>query len=101
MPSIGDLSPNTRPPESLIAVHKHYQKLSADALAKDANVLDFHKVRSDAGNAEPFSVKELNKDGLAKAFSEFEGPHVDFSSVGNIRVYEHKDLPGQSLKGTT
>lgn len=100
MSKAGDLSPTTRPPDSLVAVYKFYQKVSADALARETNVLDLHRAQDDAQNTELVLVRELDRHRLVEVFAHFEGSEVGYSRINDAKVYEHRDLPGKSSETT-
>lgn len=94
--TIGDFSPTTKPPISLVAIHKLYQKVSPHALANDANVIDFHRISEHAQNARLVLIRELGSGHLAEAFASFEDPNskIGGPEIINIKIYEHPDLPG-------
>lgn len=98
MSSIEKLDPTQKPPESLRALHKHYQQASADVLATDPNALDLHKVLADTTKSNLSVVEELNQDDLRKVFTSFEGPSrtCEISNLENVKVYELPHVPGKS-----
>ncbi|KAL8736715.1 MAG: hypothetical protein Q9166_000081 [cf. Caloplaca sp. 2 TL-2023] len=88
------LDPNGKPPESLKAIHKLYQKASADALAKDTNVYDLGRVQEDVTDAKLRVVGALKGCQLLKTFSRFERYEVEHQEIQDVNIYEHSDLPG-------
>ncbi|KAL9604625.1 MAG: hypothetical protein Q9219_000345 [cf. Caloplaca sp. 3 TL-2023] len=99
MSIIQGLSPTTKPPQKLAAVHKAYLKGSIDALTKDKDVLDFHRLHNDdIQNARLKMVRELETQQLAEIFTRFEDSPLDAgcSKTDGVRIYEHLDLPGKS-----
>ena len=102
------------PPESIRALHKHYQKTPADVLALDHRVLDFANP-SDFHSKRLRVVGTLCKARLQQIFAAFES---DADGLGNENekgyqgadmagectpndiddklIYEHEFLPGSS-----
>lgn len=102
------------PPESIRALHKHYQRASADALALDHRVLDFanpsdfHSKRlhvvgtlCKARLQQIFAAFESDANGLGKE-NEKECQGTDMAGgctsndIGDKLIYEHEFLPGSS-----
>ncbi|KAL8786622.1 MAG: hypothetical protein Q9213_002651 [Squamulea squamosa] len=85
------LDPKQKPPDSLRGLHKSYQKISRDALAKDINIKDFCRVQEDVSVC---NVRTVEGSKLAEIFSRFQGHGGDAAEPGNVKVYECADLPG-------
>lgn len=94
------LDPTEKPPDTLRTVHKVYQQASIDALTKDTHILDLGRVQTNEGDPRLFEVKVLKRSSLAQTFACFEGlswtsESSDTLEVGDIKVYEYRDLPGK------
>ncbi|KAL8765720.1 MAG: hypothetical protein Q9209_007285 [Squamulea sp. 1 TL-2023] len=87
------LDPKQKPPDSLKALHKSYQKISQDALAKDINVKDFGRVQEDVTAPRVSVVTTLDGSKLAQISSRFQGCEGDAEEPKNVKVYECVDLP--------
>ncbi|KAL8944060.1 MAG: hypothetical protein Q9211_000725 [Gyalolechia sp. 1 TL-2023] len=100
MSAIEGFSPTTTPPDSLIAIHKLYRKLLGPALAHDTGILDFNKVPDYAHTARLVLIRELDRCLLPDTLACFEGSQhreVDDPEIHGVKVYEHQDLPGESM----
>ena len=100
MSAIEGFSPTTTPPDSLIAIHKLYRKLLGPPLANDTGVLDFNKVPDYAHTARLILIRELDRCLLADTLACFEDSQrreVDDPEIHGVKVYEHQDLPGESM----
>ena len=102
------------PPESIRAFHKHYQRVSVDALALDYRVLDFanpsnfHSKRlrvvgklHKACLQQIFAAFESDANGLSKEAEKEYGDagvagECTPSDVDDKLIYEHEFLPGLS-----
>lgn len=98
MSTIGDLDTTKKSPGSLRTVHKYYQQASNDALAKDTNILDLGTVQKHAGHPKLSVVRDFSRRDQAMLFASLESPPrtSDSLEIGDLKVYEHKDLPGKS-----
>ena len=81
------------PPESIRALHKHYQRVSVDALALDHRVLDFANL-SDFHAKRLRVIGKLRRAHLQQIFAAFES---DANGLGreNEREYEGTDIAGE------
>ena len=81
------------PPESIRALHKHYQRISVDSLALDHRVLDFANP-SDFHSKRLRVVGKLRKAHLQQIFAAFEG---DANGLGkeNDKEYQGADMTGE------
>ena len=94
----GKQDPHGKPPETLRALHKLYQKASASDLANDPNVCDFGNLHQDGISTKLRIVGTLKGSCLLGPFSQFAGSYGDFPDTDDVKVYEHADLPGKHLK---
>ncbi|KAI4246483.1 MAG: hypothetical protein L6R42_009869, partial [Xanthoria sp. 1 TBL-2021] len=90
---MGRQDPKQKPPDSLRALHKFYQKASADYLANDTNVFDFSGLQEDVTATKLRIVKLLRGHWLLEVFSRFEGYGEASADVEDVKVYENADLP--------
>ncbi|KAL8845507.1 MAG: hypothetical protein Q9176_000143 [Flavoplaca citrina] len=93
----GKQDPHGKPPETLRALHKFYQKASASDLANDPNVCDFGNLHQDGTFTKLRIVGTLKGSCLLGPFSQFAGSCGDFPDTDDVKVYEHADLPGLQI----
>ncbi|KAL9000706.1 MAG: hypothetical protein Q9169_000742 [Polycauliona sp. 2 TL-2023] len=91
----GKQDPKQKPPESLRALHKFYQRASASALASDTNVCDWSDPQKDVPLGQLRTVGTLKGPRLLQTFAHFAGGDGDIANVNDVPVYEFADLPGQ------
>ena len=96
---MGKQDPNQKPPESLKALHKFYQKASADHLASDTSVLDFSSLQEGLTSTRLRTVRTLKGPRLQEIFSHFEGYGEISADADDVTVYENADLPGNTYAG--
>jgi alkylated DNA repair protein alkB family protein 1 len=95
------LDPHERPPDGIRNVYKKYQKMKPKELEKDEDIVDL--ANDDAALPEKVRiVRELDIKTLSSAFRAFAGTETDdklFDQLPTapIAVYEHDDMPGNTL----
>ncbi|KAI4280446.1 MAG: hypothetical protein L6R38_004456 [Xanthoria sp. 2 TBL-2021] len=94
---VGKPDPKQKPPDSLRALHKFYQKASADCLANDTNVFDFGGLQEDVTATKLRIVRLLKGHRLLEVFSRFEGYGEASADAEDVKVYENADLPGLQI----
>ena len=93
------LDPRQKPPDSLRALHKHYQRASAEALTDDINVYDFSSVQQDVTATGLSVVRLLKGPQLLEIMSRFGYCGEAPAATEDVKVYECADLPGNPYEG--
>lgn len=91
------LNPHQKPPESIKAIYKHFQKLSIDAIRDDFNLLDFQRGLNGEQSKKCRKVEKILGQNVKAACLSFKlkrkqelGPCLD------VPVFEHEDAPGET-----
>ena len=93
------LDPRERPPESIKAFYKRYQKASLAAIDSDPNVLDLARQLSLEQSDKVKIVGHVHADTIKKACSTFGGFNADqiHLSSTELPIHECKCLPGKCV----
>ncbi|KAL8860520.1 MAG: hypothetical protein Q9178_003179 [Gyalolechia marmorata] len=91
------LDPRQKPPDSLRALHKYYQRASAEAITSDINVYNFSSVQQDVTAAGLRVVGLLKGPQLLEIMSRFEYGGEAPAATEDVKVYEHANLPGLQI----
>jgi alkylated DNA repair protein alkB family protein 1 len=100
MASKHNLDPHARPPEAVRQLYKICQKIKAEGLANDVEVLDLQ--RPDLKNDPNIKqVRKLQQTELSAIFQKFV-PTTDSSSWLHVTsqeccIYEHLNMPGRTI----
>lgn len=91
--------PAAKPPEILKIIYKSYQKASTDALASDADIVDFSKDQEYIGHPKVKVERKLDGAVLGKVFALFSGSsrEDDDAETKDLIIYKHGDLSGIPL----
>lgn len=100
MASIRDLDPLQRPPESIKAIYKLYNKLANKALDADPNVLDFTRGLNLEQLTKVLEVSTIPQDEVYGSCLRLENQEsLNAGSVHqSVSVYEHSDVPGETVE---
>ena len=87
--------PLEKPPSSIKAVYKSYQKVSTRDLADDVNVVDLKKIPEN-GNEKVKRLRTIHSTEVRKLCTQFvsQGKDENIKQISDVIVYEHEDLPG-------
>lgn len=95
------LDAHQRPPESIKAVYKKYQKMKLKELEQDTEIINLaHGEDSPLpANSKMRVVRSIPKEQVRAAFQALAGTveHAqddDLKDLSDINVYEHEDMPG-------
>jgi alkylated DNA repair protein alkB family protein 1 len=92
------LDPHERPPDGIRNVYKKYQKMKLQHLENDRHIVYLTR-RMDTLPDKVRIVRELNAEDLSEAFRGFAGSNEPQhqGTTSSIAVYEHEDMPGNTL----
>ncbi|KAL8952669.1 MAG: hypothetical protein Q9222_001437 [Ikaeria aurantiellina] len=99
IPKPGGLDPMAKPPDSLKATHKFYQRASADTLAKDPMIFDAQRDSENACHDNWRVLDRLQASDLLEIFASFDHYYLDedCQEIRNVEIYGHQEFPGMSV----
>lgn len=86
-----------KPPESIKAVYKYFQKLPSDIMQDDPKLLDFQRGLSNEQKTSCRKIDDILGQAVAAACFSFRH-HIKQESelFSNVPVFEHNDAPGEA-----
>ena len=96
MARIRGLDPRQKPPESVKAVYKHYEKLTAERIDRDAEVVDFVRGLNCPQRSKITKVGNMTGCKLENSGSRISIGEASESDYVSVPVYQHEGLPGES-----
>lgn len=100
MARIQALDARQKPPESIKASYKFYQKLSPEAISTDPNIIDFSRGLSTEQAKKCTQISKIPYDTIRLACLRFN--HRRYEEPWPPRdkaVFEHEEIPGEAMEG--
>ncbi|KAH7119678.1 alkylated DNA repair protein AlkB [Dendryphion nanum] len=92
---MGLLDPHQRPPDSMRAIYKKYQKMQPGDLLNDIDIVDLGNHLSDIQKNKISPVRNLAPEELNRVFGSFTADNSGHDYYTQpVPVYEHEDMPG-------
>ena len=97
MVQLQPLDSHQKPPESIKAFYKHFQKLSIDAIDEDLKLLDFQRgLNGEQGKKCREIEKILGQNVKAACLCFRHQRKQEFGPCSDVPVFEHEDAPGEA-----
>lgn len=97
MAKLKPLDPCQKPPESIKAIYKYFQKLSIHAIHEDFKLLDFQRgLNSEQGKKCREVDKILGQNVEAACFCFRYLRKQELGPCSDVPVFEHSDAPGEA-----
>lgn len=89
--------PYQKPPESIKAIYKHFQKLSVDAIHEDFKLLDFQRGLNNEQWKKCREVEKiLGQNVKAACLCLQHHRKQELGPCSDVPVFEHEDAPGKA-----
>lgn len=99
MARIQALDARQKPPESIKASYKLYQKLSLEAISTDPGIIDFSRGLSIEQAQKCKQVSKISYDSVRLACHRFRHTgNEEPWPPREIAVFEHEDIPGEAME---
>jgi len=91
------LDPRERPPASIMAFYKQYQKRDLAAMDLDPHMLDLSREPNDLQRSKLTVVSYVNVDTVKESCATFNGydPNPLHVPSADLPIYECKSIPGK------
>lgn len=97
MVKLQPLDPHQKPPETIKAIYKHFQKLSIDAIREDFKLLDFQRGLNGEQTKKCKEVKTISGQNVKAACLSLQlHDKLELRPCSDVQVFEHEDAPGEA-----
>ena len=97
MVKLQPLDPHQKPPETIKAIYKHFQKLSIDAIREDSKLLDFERGLNGEQAERCKEAKTISGQNVKAACLSLQlHQKLDWGPCSDVLVFEHEDAPGEA-----
>lgn len=97
MVKLQPLDLHQKPPETIKAIYKHFQKLSTDAIREDSTLLDFQRGLNGEQTKKCREVKTIFGPNVKAACLSFQQHRkLELGPCSDVPVFEHEDAPGEA-----
>ena len=95
MASTSGFDPRQKPPESIKAIYKHYEKLTVEAIDRDSGIVDFVRGLNSSQKSKISKIRTVTGCTLKYSLSGLGSQEILESDNVLVPVYQHEGLPGK------